>query len=87
MPQLLHWLPFWGAYWVLDLAPDSRYAVVSESKQQYQWLLARRPLLASADETAIRSRFVQWGFDLTPWQNHPHRDGPRQTRAVQAFTT
>ncbi len=83
LPPLLRWLPIWGRYWVLELAPDGRYAVVSEPTREYLWVLARTPVLTSADETAIRSRLVQWGFDLTPWQSHPHGDAARQTRAVK----
>ncbi len=36
------------------------------------WVLSRAPALAPADETAIRSRLVQQGFELTRWQTHPH---------------
>jgi apolipoprotein D and lipocalin family protein len=28
-------LPAWGAYWVVDLAPDGRYAIVSEGSREY----------------------------------------------------
>ena len=72
LPAWLRWLPIWGTYWVLELAPDGRYAVVSEPGREYLWVLARKPELASADETAIRSRLVQGGFDLSRWQSHPH---------------
>ena len=79
LPPLLRWLPIWGSYWVLELAPDGRYAVVSEPRRQYLWVLARQPQLAPADETAIRSRLAQAGFDLARWTAHPHG-----TRAVAA---
>jgi apolipoprotein D and lipocalin family protein len=72
LPTWLRWLPIWGNYWVLELAADGRYAVVSEPTREYLWVLARTPSLAAADETAIRSRLVQGGFDLSRWQNHPH---------------
>ncbi len=80
LPPLLRWLPIWGSYWVLDLAPDGRYAVVSEPSRQYLWVLARQPQLASADETAIRSRLTHAGFDLSRWASHPH-----SSRAAQAM--
>lgn len=73
LPPLLRWLPIWGAYWVVDLAPDGRYAVISEPKREYLWVLARQPVLSNGDETLIRSRLVQLGFrDLSRWQNHRH---------------
>lgn len=80
LPRWLRWLPIWGDYWVLQLADDGRYAVVSEPSRQYLWVLARTARLAPADETAIRSHLVQQGFDLSRWQAHPHTtaaDAPR----------
>jgi apolipoprotein D and lipocalin family protein len=80
LPRLLRWLPIWGDYWVLQLADDGRYAVVSEPSRQYLWVLARTARLAPADETAIRSHLVRQGFDLSRWQAHPHTtaaDAPR----------
>ena len=72
LPAALRWLPIWGSYWVVQLAADGRYAVVSEGKREYLWVLSRTPMLLPADETAIRSRLVQQGFDLARWQSHPH---------------
>ena len=72
LPPLLRWLPIWGNYWVIQRADDGRYAVVSEAKREYLWVLSRTPNLLPADETAIRSRLVQQGFDLARWQAHPH---------------
>lgn len=72
LPAALRWLPIWGSYWVIQLADDGRYAVVSEPKREYLWVLSRMPALSAADETAIRSRLVQQGFDLARWQAHPH---------------
>ena len=72
LPNWLRWLPIWGSYWVIQLADDGRYAVVSEPKREYLWVLSRTPRLAPADESAIRSRLTQQGFDLARWQTHPH---------------
>lgn len=72
LPRLLRWLPIWGDYWVIQRADDGRYAVVSEASRQYLWVLSRTPNLAPADESAIRSRLLQQGFDLARWSSHPH---------------
>ena len=74
LPGWLRWLPVgWGRYWVIQLADDGRYAVVSEPTREYLWVLARRPELTAADETAIRSALARQGFgDLSAWQSHPH---------------
>ncbi|MDP3222818.1 MAG: lipocalin family protein [Rubrivivax sp.] len=77
VPAWLRWLPIWGDYWVVQLADDGRYAVVSEASREYLWVLSRTPRLLPADETEIRSRLVQQGFDLKPWQLHPHTAAPR----------
>lgn len=72
LPAALRWLPIWGSYWVIQLAGDGRYAVVSEPKREFLWVLSRTPALMTADESAIRSRLVQQGFELGRWQAHPH---------------
>ena len=72
LPRWLRWLPIWGSYWVIQLADDGRYAVVGEPGREYLWVLSRTPGLAPADESAIRSRLVQQGFDLARWQAHTH---------------
>jgi apolipoprotein D and lipocalin family protein len=73
LPKWLHWTGIgWGAYWVIDLAPDGRYAIVSEASREYLWILARQPALTSNDEKAIRSRLQALGFDLSALQTHPH---------------
>ena len=77
LPPWLRWAQAlgnwgWGDYRVIQLAPDYRYAVVSVGSRQYLWVLSRSPQLAAADETAIRSRLVQQGFDLARWTPHLH---------------
>jgi apolipoprotein D and lipocalin family protein len=73
LPALLRWIPAWGSYWLVALADDGRYAVVSEPQRQYLWVLARAPRLSADDEATIRSLLTRQGFDLSRWQAHPHR--------------
>jgi apolipoprotein D and lipocalin family protein len=72
LPAWLRWVPAWGSYWVVSLAEDGRYAVVSEPQRQYLWVLARAPRLTPEDEATIRSLLARQGFDLARWQAHPH---------------
>ena len=72
LPALLRWIPAWGSYWVVALADDGRYAVVSEPQRQYLWVLARAPRLSAEDEATIRSTLTRQGFELSRWQAHPH---------------
>lgn len=72
LPAWLRWTGIgWGAYWVVDLAPDGRYAIVSEATREYLWVLSRQPALTSADDKVIRSRLQALGFDLAALQSHP----------------
>jgi apolipoprotein D and lipocalin family protein len=73
LPAWLRWTGIgWGAYWVIDLAPDGRYAIVSEASREYLWILARQPALTPADDTAVRAKLQALGFDLARVQTHPH---------------
>jgi len=74
LPAMLRWLPFgWGSYWVVDLAPDGRYALVSEPTREYLWVLARQPQLAPGDEAAVRETLSRLGFDLKRLVAHSQR--------------
>jgi apolipoprotein D and lipocalin family protein len=72
--ELGHW--GWGAYWVIQLAPDYRYAVVSEGTRRYLWVLSRTPALVPEDEAAIRERLQQQGYDVSRLQMHPQGKAP-----------
>jgi apolipoprotein D and lipocalin family protein len=79
-PGAFSWLPFvWANYWVVDLADDYSYAVVSEPGRNYFWILSRTPAMDDAKYRAIISRAESMGFDAnrivrTP-QNATVRDG------------
>jgi apolipoprotein D and lipocalin family protein len=74
LPAWLRWTGIgWGAYWVVGLAADGRYAIVSEASRQYLWVLSRKPALTSEDGAAIKASLQRLGFDLAKVQPHPHR--------------
>lgn len=76
-PAVLGWLPgVWAPYWVVQLAPDYRYAVVSEPSRDYLWILSRTPTLAPQDRVAIDSLLQQQGFDVARLQEDPHTAKP-----------
>jgi apolipoprotein D and lipocalin family protein len=63
-PAWLSWLPMvWGDYWVIQLAPDYRYAVVGEPDREFLWVLARETQLSAADWSAIESKLKEQGYD------------------------
>jgi apolipoprotein D and lipocalin family protein len=66
LPAWLRWLPVGrGDYWVIDLAPDYRYAVVGEPQRRYLWILARTPQIDPALLGRIRARLAAQGFDVS----------------------
>jgi apolipoprotein D and lipocalin family protein len=63
-PAWLSWLPMvWGDYWVIQLGPDYRYAVVGEPKREFLWVLARDTQISAADWSAIEARLKEQGYD------------------------
>lgn len=72
-PEWLSWLPMvWGNYWVIQLAPDYRYAVVGEPQREFLWVLAREQQLASADWATIESRLKEQGYDPSKLVREKH---------------
>jgi apolipoprotein D and lipocalin family protein len=72
LPAALRWLPIgWGDYWVIELAPDYRYAVIGEPSRKYLWVLARTPVLSDADRRAIEARLPMHGYDAARLVDSP----------------
>jgi apolipoprotein D and lipocalin family protein len=57
--------PFKGDYWVIDLADDYSYAVVSNPDKKSLWILSRTPKIDAAIYEQIIIRLKEKGFDLT----------------------
>ena len=71
-PQWLSWLPLvWGDYWVVALDPQYQWALVSEPRREYLWVLARTPTLPEATQLALREQLARMGFDLERLQPTP----------------
>lgn len=60
--------PFKGNYWIIDLAGDYSYAVVSDPTKKYLWILSRTSKMDEAIYQSILSKLVLKGFDLTKLQ-------------------
>lgn len=55
--------PFYGDYWILDVADDYSWAVVSEPAGRYIWILSREPQMA-AGSLEERLNFLEGlGYD------------------------
>lgn len=57
--------PFKGKYWIIDLADDYSYAVVSHPNKKYLWILSRTTKMDEATYQKIIIRLEEKGFDLT----------------------
>jgi apolipoprotein D and lipocalin family protein len=57
--------PFWGDYWVIDLADDYTYAVVGHPGRDYLWILARAPTLPDATYQSIVARLRAEGYETS----------------------
>lgn len=72
IPRWLRWTGVgWGAYWVVDRPDHGRYAIVSEGRREYLWVLSRTPALSPEDRLAVRARLQALGFDLERLKDHP----------------
>jgi apolipoprotein D and lipocalin family protein len=56
--------PFYGDYWIIDLDPQYRWAVVGEPRRRYLWILSREPQLDQAIYAQIVDRAQKQGYDL-----------------------
>ena len=58
-----HW-PFYGNYWIIDLGDDYEYAVVSEPKRQYLWVLSREPTMDMLKYNQLVEFLEERNFDI-----------------------
>jgi apolipoprotein D and lipocalin family protein len=54
----------WADYWVVELDPDYRWAVVGGPSGKYLWILARTPSMDRAQYEAIRARAARRGYPV-----------------------
>ena len=60
--------PFKGKYWIIDLASDYSYAVVSHPNRKSLWILSRTAKMDEAIYQQILARLQEKGFDLSKIQ-------------------
>jgi apolipoprotein D and lipocalin family protein len=57
--------PFRGSYWIIELDPDYRYAVVGHPSRNYLWILSRTPRMDDALYRDLMQRIERHGYDTT----------------------
>ena len=63
--------PFKGKYWIIDLADDYSYAVISHPNRKYLWILSRIPKMNDLVYQQIIIRLKEKGFDISKLQITP----------------
>ena len=56
--------PFYGDYWIIDLDPAYRWAVVGDPDREYLWILSREPKLDPALYAQIVDRARNQGYEV-----------------------
>ncbi len=65
LPGWLAWAPLaWADYWVIELDPDYRWAVVGGPDRRYLWVLSRTPSMDRALFEAIKARAARRGYPV-----------------------
>ncbi len=57
--------PFYGAYWIIELDPEYRWAVVGHPSRDYLWILSRTPRMDGALYDEILRRVTAKGYDTS----------------------
>lgn len=57
--------PFKGKYWIIDLADDYSYAVVSHPNRKYLWILSRTPQIDAKVYDGIIERLKEKQLDVS----------------------
>lgn len=64
--------PFWGEYWIIDLAQDYSYAVVGHPSRDYLWILSRTPTMSNEEYQGILDGIRAKGYPLDRLQKTRH---------------
>lgn len=65
LPRALSWLPIgWADYWIIDLDPEYRWAVVGGPSRNALWVLSREPAIDPALLDRLRQRAEARGYVL-----------------------
>ena len=57
--------PFWGDYWILDLADDYSLSLVGEPSGRYLWILSRTPTISQETKETALSKLEAMGYNVS----------------------
>lgn len=65
---------FYADYFIMDLDPDYRWALIGSKSDNYLWILSRSPEMEENVYEKILEKARSMGYDLTKLYRVPHRD-------------
>jgi apolipoprotein D and lipocalin family protein len=68
--------PFRADYWIIDLDPEYRYAVVGHPSRGYLWILSRTQTMDPAVYETLLGRIEAQGYDLERLNRTPQTSSP-----------
>jgi apolipoprotein D and lipocalin family protein len=72
-PAWLSFLPFvWGDYWIVELDPSYRHALVGDPSRKYLWVLSRSPEMDAVTYESLVATAGRLGFDAAGLVRTPH---------------
>lgn len=63
--------PFRGAYWIIELDGEYRYAVIGHPSRRYLWILARKRAMDPVLYEELLERIEAHGYDLERLERTP----------------
>lgn len=74
--------PFFGDYWVLDVAPDYSWALVGEGTGRYLWVLTREERVSEQVKADLVERLRARGYRTEALYWNPGATAPRTAEAA-----
>lgn len=74
-------------YFVIDLDPDYRWAVIGHPSRRYGWIISRTRTLPDDTYRGILQRLHGQGYDETKFVKVPHKGGEQRTSAGTVVPT
>ncbi|MEZ5895069.1 MAG: lipocalin family protein [Parvularculaceae bacterium] len=57
--------PFYGDYWIIDLAEDYSLSIVGEPTGRYLWVLSRTPEITDDVRNSVIAKLAGFGYDAS----------------------
>jgi len=61
--SFLGWRPFWGAYWIIGLDENYKWAIVGHPERKYGWILSRTKTISAETKKEIFAILVEQGYN------------------------